>query len=283
MHLATLVGSFSQGADDNPTVAMVEAAFAASGIHARYINCEVAPRNLGDAVRGAWAMGWEGFNCSIPHKIAVIEFLDGLGKSAGLIGAVNCVVRRGDGFIGENTDGRGFVEALRPVKVPAGCDVVVLGAGGAGRAIGVELGLAGARSVTIVNRDPTRGRDLAATIARGTGAQSRWHPWDAPYRIPETAEVLVNATSVGLTPHDDEMPMVERATLRPELVVADVVFNPPRTRLLQEAASRGATTVDGLGMLVEQGVLSVRYWTGLDADRHVMRQALSRAFGLGDG
>ena len=282
MYLSTLVGSFSQGADANPTVVMIEAAFAAGGETARYINCEVTPDDLGDAVRGARAMGWRGFNLSIPHKVTVIDFLDGMGASAELIGAVNCVVRRGDRLIGENTDGRGFVEALRPVLTPAGIDAVVLGAGGAGRAIAVELGLAGARSVTIVNRDPARGQDLSETVRNGTDAASSWQPWDAPYAVPASAAVLVNATSVGLTPNTDAVPAVDLDSLRPDLVVADVVFNPPQTRLLQESAARGAVTVDGLGMLVEQGVLSVRYWTGIEPDRTVMRTALAQALGIPD-
>ena len=109
--LSALVGSFAMPAAENPTVAMIEAAFKHHQLDARYINCEVAPQNLGDAARGARAMGWRGFNCSIPHKVAIIQHLDGLGPSAATIGAVNCAVRRGDKLIGENTDGVGFMES----------------------------------------------------------------------------------------------------------------------------------------------------------------------------
>ncbi len=151
-HLSQLVGSFSQGAADNPTVAMVEAAFRHHGLDMRYINCEVPPELLGDAVRGAKAMGWLGFNCSMPHKVAVIQHLDGLGESAAIMGAVNCAVLRGGKLIGENTDGKGFLESLTPVIDPAGKSVVMFGAGGAARAIGVELALAGAARITVVNR-----------------------------------------------------------------------------------------------------------------------------------
>ena len=104
--LSVLTGSFATPAAENPTVAMVEAAYRHHGLDARYINCDVAPAALGDAVRGAQAMGWVGFNCSIPHKVAVIEYLDGLGESAAVIGAVNCAVHRDGRWIGENTDGR---------------------------------------------------------------------------------------------------------------------------------------------------------------------------------
>src|SRR5215218_9714824 len=157
--LSLLTGSFSQGADDNPTVEMIEAAYRHHGIDARYINCEVGPAALADAVRGARAMGWAGFNCSIPHKVAVIEHLDGLAESAAVIGAVNCAVRRDGAYVGENTDGQGFLTALRSVTDPRGKSVVVFGAGGAARAIAVEAALAGARRVTIVNRGPERGAD----------------------------------------------------------------------------------------------------------------------------
>ena len=117
--LSILTGSFATPAAENPTVAMIEAAYAHHGLDARYINCDVAPGGLGDAVRGARAMGWVGFNCSIPHKLAVIEHLDGLADSASVIGAVNCVVRRDDALVGENTDGQGFMTALRGVIDPA--------------------------------------------------------------------------------------------------------------------------------------------------------------------
>src|SRR3984893_2936894 len=141
---------------------MIEAAYEHHHIDARYINCDVVPEALGDAVRGARAMGWIGFNCSIPHKVSVIRYLDGLGSSAALIGAVNCVVRRDDRFVRETTYGQGFFTALRTVVGPSGKRVVLFGAGGAARAISVETALAGAATVTIVNRDPTRGSELAA-------------------------------------------------------------------------------------------------------------------------
>src|SRR5579863_8799282 len=150
--LPELVGSMSQGAAGNPTVAMIEAAFAHHGLHWRYINMEVTPDDLAAAVRGARAMGFRGFNCSLPHKVAVIEHLDGLGESAAVMRAVNCVVRRGEQLIGENTDGKGFLKSLACVTDPRGKTVVMYGAGGAARAIAVELGLAGVRKITIVNR-----------------------------------------------------------------------------------------------------------------------------------
>jgi shikimate dehydrogenase len=176
--LSLLTGSFATPAAENPTVAMVEAAYRHHDVDARYINCDVAPEGLGDAVRGARAMGWAGFNCSIPHKVAVSEHLDGLADSAAVIGAVNCVVRRDGRYIGENTDGQGFVASLRSVVDPAGKTIVVLGAGGAARAIAVEAALAGAAAITIVNRDPARGSTLVALLDDRTRARADLVTWD---------------------------------------------------------------------------------------------------------
>ncbi len=126
--LSVLTGSFSSPAAGNPTVAMIEAAYQHHGLDARHINCEVPSHLLGDAVRGARAMGWSRFNLSIPHKVAVIEHLDRLAESAQIIGAVNCLVRVGDELVGENADGQGFLSSLRTVRDPAGKAVVLLGA-----------------------------------------------------------------------------------------------------------------------------------------------------------
>ena len=136
--LSTLTGCFAMPAAENPTVVMVEAAYHHHGLDWRYINCEIPPALLGDAVRGARAMGWAGFNCSLPHKVAVIEHLDGLGQSAEIMGAVNAVVRRGERYIGENTDGKGFVQSLQGLIGPKGKNVMIFGAGGAARAVSVN-------------------------------------------------------------------------------------------------------------------------------------------------
>jgi shikimate dehydrogenase len=265
-------GSFSSPAAGNPTVVMVEAAYRHHGIDARYLNCEVAPGALRDAVGGARAMGWAGFNCSLPHKVAVIDHLDRLAESAEVIGAVNTVVATHGELVGHNTDGQGFVESLRTVVDPAGLEVVVLGAGGAARAVAVETALAGAARVTVVNRTERRGAELARLVTAGTGVPAASVPWDQPYAVPATTDVVVHATSVGFG-DGDALVALELDSLREGLVVADVVVSPPRTALLRAAEARGARTLDGLGMLVGQGALAVRHWTGIEPDREVMRTA----------
>jgi shikimate dehydrogenase len=277
--LSLLTGSFATPADENPTVAMIEAAYRHHGLRARYVNCDVAPDRLGDAVRGAQAMGWVGFNCSIPHKLAIVEHLDGLAESAQLIGAVNCVVDRDGRLVGENTDGQGFVTSLRTVIDPAGTSIVLFGAGGAARAIAVESALAGAASITVVNRNPTRGAELVELLNERTDAHAELVVWDRAYRVPAGTDIVVNATSIGLFPDVDARLDLDPDSLQPGMVVADVIPNPPRTRLIRDAEARGATVLDGLGMLVNQGVISIRHWTGVEADPAVMRHTLEELFG----
>jgi shikimate dehydrogenase len=189
--LSTITGSFSTPAGDNPTVAMVEAAYRHHGVDARYLNCEVPVERLGDAVRGAVAMGWVGFNCSLPHKVAVIAHLDRLAPSAEIIGAANCVVRRDGELVGENTDGQGFLAALRTVVDPAGRSIALFGAGGAARAIAVEAALGGAAHVTVINRDPGRGQELVALIRDRTPAAADLLVWDGPARLPEDEQGVI--------------------------------------------------------------------------------------------
>ena len=277
--LHELVGSMSQGAAGNPTVAMIEAAFAHHGLPWRYVNLEVTPADLGAAVKGARAMGFRGFNCSLPHKVTVIPHLDGLGESAAVMGAVNCVVRRGDKLIGENTDGKGFLKSLAAVIDPKGQSVVLFGAGGAARAIAVELGLAGVRKITVVNRSAARGGELVELLRSKLKLDAELVGWSGDYAVPSGTGAVINATSIGLYDPDARL-AVDVSSLKPGMVVADVVFNPPRSRLICDGEQRGCKTVDGLGMLVNQGVVGVQYWTGIEPDASVMRQALEAALGL---
>jgi shikimate dehydrogenase len=274
-----LTACFGKPVAENPTQAMVEAAYRHHGLSWRYLTIEVDPADLGDAVRGARAMGFAGFNCTIPHKVAVIPYLDGLGESAALMGAVNCVVRRGDKLIGENTDGKGFVTALRELTDPAGKRVVMFGAGGAARAIGVELALAGARSITIVNRSTERGREVVEMFTSRTKIAADFVRWQGDYKIPSGADIIINATSIGLFPDVDARLGLDVDSLKPGMIVADVIPNPPRTRLVRDAGARGCTVIDGLAMLVNQGVIGVEYWTGIRPDAGVMRRALEEVFG----
>jgi len=278
--LSTLTGSFSTPAADNPTVAVMEAAYRHHGLDARYLNCEVPPADLADAVRGARAMGWAGFNCSIPHKVTVIDQIDGLAESARIIGAVNCVVIRDGMMTGENTDGQGFVGALRTMRSPADARVCVLGAGGAARAIVVETALAGAAHVTIMARRIGEAEVLAELVRTHTPASADALELVPSMGVPVGTDILVNATNAGLQPDVEGMVDLDLETLAGVDLVADVVPNPPQTRLLREAQNRGCRTLDGLGMLVAQAAVNMELWTGVVADRPVMRRALEDALRL---
>jgi shikimate dehydrogenase len=182
-------------------------------------------------------------------------------------------------LIGENTDGKGFVRALVEAGVdPQGKRVVFLGAGGAAQAMSTELALAGASHITIVNRTDARGRTLVDALLRNTPAQAAFAPWQGDYAVPPDAGILVNATSIGLYP-DASMPAIDWTTIRPGLLVCDVIPNPPQTPFLKAAQARGARTLDGLGMLVYQGAIAFKLWTGADAPVEVMRHALAEVFG----
>ena len=278
---AELVGAFGDPIDENPTGIMQEAAFAAKNLDFRYLSIKVKAGDLAAAMQGLRAMNFRGINCTIPHKVEVLKYLDDIAPDAKLIGAVNTIVNEDGKLIGHNTDGKGF---LRSVRDDAGIDVrgkrvVFLGAGGAARAMSVELALAEATHITIVNRDEARGNDLTQLIIQSTSTQAEFTHWQGEYAIPENADVLVNATPVGLYPDVGNMPAVNLLTLRRNLLVCDVIPNPPDTAFLQAARSAGARTLDGLGMLVYQGAAAFKLWTGVDAPVDVMRKALENIFG----
>jgi shikimate dehydrogenase len=280
---AELVGVFGHPVAENPTIVMLEAAFAAMGINWRYLTIEVYPDDLAAAMRGLRAFNMRGINLTIPHKVAVLPYLDEVAPDARLMGAVNTVRREGDKLIGENTDGKGFLRALREDGQldPAGLRVVVLGAGGAARAITVELALAGAAHLTVINRSAARGQALVALLNEQTPVTAAFQPWAGTAAIPAGTQVVINATSIGLYPDVSAKPDIDYAGLTPAMLGCDVIPNPPHTPFLREAEARGARTLDGLGMLVYQGAIGFKMWTGLEAPVEVMHRALADAFGLG--
>ena len=279
-----LVGCYGFPVAENPTQAMIEPAFRQLGLDWRYLTLEVKPEGLADAVKGARAFGFRGFNCTIPHKVEVIQHLDGLGESAELMGAVNCAVNRDGKFIGENTDGKGFVSSLKELCDPAGKSMVLFGAGGAARAISVEMALAGVQRIILVNRSAERGQELTELLngkvaaAVGGALDVSFVPWDSVYSVPEDIDVVVNATSIGLYPDVDAKLALSVESLKPNMVVADVIPNPPETNLVRDARAAGCKVIDGLGMLVAQGVIGIEYWTGQTPDANVMRSALEEVF-----
>ncbi len=277
-----LVGVFGHPVAENPTCVMQDAAFEHLGLKWRYLTIEVKPAALPEAIRGIRAMGFKGINLTIPHKVAVMPLLDAIADDARLIGAVNTVRLAGDRLIGENTDGKGFLRGVREEAGvdPKGAHVVVLGAGGAARAIAVECALAGATPITIVNRSEERGAALADHLTQNLRATAHFVPWQGDFAVGKDTDILVNATSIGLFPDGDTMPPISMEALQTACLVCDVIPNPPDTRFIKTARARGHRTLTGLPMLVNQGAIGFKMWTGLDAPEKVMRVALEKAFGL---
>ncbi len=273
-----LITCFGMPIDENPTIVIMDAAFQAMGLDYLYDGVLVQPEDLGDAVRAIKALHLKGSNVTVPHKVAVMEHLDHIEPDAALIGAVNTIYVKDGETWGANTDGKGFVTALREADLnPQGKTFVLLGAGGAAKAIAVELALAKAKKLTIVNRTLSKAQALAELINEKTDAEAHAVAWDHTYAIPADTEILVNCTNIGLSP-DPNVPDVDFTTLRPETVVCDVIPNPPQTKFLQQAAAQGCRTLDGLSMLVNQGVIGLKIWTGQDAPAEIMKAALAEAF-----
>jgi shikimate dehydrogenase len=250
--------------------AMHNAAFRALGLNGVYLAFEVAPDRLAQAIAGMRGLGIRGLNLTIPHKEAVIPLLDGLTDAARHIGAVNTLFWDGERLVGDNTDAEGFLRALDEAGVnPAGQAVLVVGAGGAARAVVYALRQQGC-TVWLANRSRERAEALANAFGcAGVLPLER----DALTQVAAHADGLVNCTSLGMEPHADTTPPVPVEALPVGAWVCDLVYRPLQTRLLQAAAARGLTTIDGLGMLVHQGALAFERWTGSPAPVAILAQA----------
>lgn len=274
-----LVGVFGYPVDENPTVVIQDAAFAAKGLFWHYLTLMVKPNDLGDAMQSVRALNFKGINLTIPHKVACMPYLDEIDKSAKLIGAVNTVKNDGGKLIGYNTDGQGFTKSLSAESVNlSGATIALLGAGGAARAIAIETALAGAKKIYIINRNKERGQELAELVNSGTGCLAEYKEWIGTVSIPSDADILVNATSVGLYP-DISKPSIDMNCITKDLVVCDVIPNPANTPFLKQAGQMGAAKViSGEGMLVHQGAIGFEIWTGEKAPIDVMMNAIKKAF-----
>lgn len=274
-----LVGVFGDPIDDNPTVVLEEAGFEAMGLNYRYINYKVTPEDFDAAMKSLKALNMKGINLTMPHKIKVLPYLDEMSEAARIIGAVNTVNIKDGKLIGDNTDGKGFVLALKREGVElAGKKVTILGAGGAAKAIAVECALAGAVSINIFNRSKAPGAALADTVNNFTRAKGTYYPMNPGLKVPADTDILINATPIGLMPYPDRKPDIDYDTITSDMVVSDVVFNPAVTLFLKEAEKKGAKIVSGLGMLVSQGAMNFTIWTEKEAPYDIMYEALKKEF-----
>lgn len=300
-------GIFGHPVDHSLSPPMHNAAFAALGLDYIYVPFPVSPDSLPQAVTAVRALGLAGVNVTVPHKEAVLPLLDELSEAAALTGAVNTIVNRAGRLYGDNTDGRGFLRSLAEEAgfLPAGKTALIIGAGGAARAVAVQLALSGVKGLVLTNRTGRRANELAALLAERTGIEAAVALWpdsgravgaeaDAgdgdkstgpedifrPARQAVTfdeavqrSDLIVQATSLGLSRAAGPPPL-PNFLLGPEKVVCDLVYTPPDTAFLKLARKAGARTVSGLGMLLYQGVLAFELWTGAAAPVEVMREAL---------
>ncbi|MGI5916546.1 MAG: shikimate dehydrogenase [Anaerolineae bacterium] len=260
---------------------MHNAAFRALGLDWCYVPYAVPPERLTQAVAGFRGLGLRGLNATVPHKQALLALVDELTPAARAIGAVNTLRMVHDILVGHNTDAAGFIRALREAGFePEGCRALVLGAGGAARAVVYALAEQDAR-ITVLNRTVERAQSLAADMA-GIARE----PLDAAALDADTladlaleATLIVNATSLGMHPATENSPWPEEVPYPTGAFCYDLIYNPRETRLMRRAREVGARAVDGLGMLIHQGAEAFEWWTGVAAPIHVMRAACEAVLG----
>jgi shikimate dehydrogenase len=244
---------------------MHNSAFAAVGYNGIYLAFNVV--DIAAAVAGIRALGIKGVSITMPFKESVMDLLDDIDEPAEKIGSVNTVINRKGRLKGYNSDGLGAVKALMEKTSIKEKNIVILGAGGSARAIGIAVVSAGGR-LTIANRTVEKGERLARELG------ANFSPLSDLQRV-ETS-ILINATSVGMTPRSNDMPVGEEMLER-DMVVMDIVYSPVRTRLLSSAEVKGCRTIDGIAMLVNQGALQFEWWTGVRAPVEIMKKAVYEA------
>lgn len=250
--------------------------FSMLGINGIYLPLKVDEKALGNALKGLKAMGFKGFNITIPYKEAVLPYLDEASGEVRLLGAVNTVKVCGDRFYGYNTDGDGFMRSFFEETGTGFSDkhVCILGAGGTARTLAIKAATENAGRIGIINRTAARAEDVASCVNKAmrdagrredTAFTAEYGSREA-YEMLSGSDVIINATSVGMYPHAGNSPLSDDFVFRKEQVVYDVIYNPPVTRLISQAASRGCKTVNGAGMLFYQGVRAFEIWMGIEVD-----------------
>lgn len=257
--------------------AMHNAAFKKLDLDFEYLPFEIKEKDLPEVLQGFRALHVAGFNVTIPYKETVVPLLDEVTELAKIIGAVNTVVNREGLLVGYNTDGAGFIESLKEDgKIdPAGKTIVLLGAGGAAHAVSVTLAEAKAGSLTVVDIQAEKAKELAEYVGAYFDMKCQTAAADSQelQKAIDQADLLVNSTPIGMHPKIGASPISDNIKLHPKLFVYDLVYNPAETKLMKKAKAAGGKTCGGLGMLVRQGALAFTLWTGEEAPLQVMRKA----------
>ncbi len=273
-----MTGMLGHPVAENPIDRMFDAVYAHYGLPWQFWKCDVAAQDLPAAIAGTRALGFRGYGITVPYKIAAIPHLDAIDEDARVIGAANYVTVEDGRLIGHNNDGKGVVKAILKVTPIAGKRVVILGAGGAGRAMAVELGWAGAAHLTVVTRREEQGREVADLVHRAADIPTDWRAWDGVVTIPEGTDILMNATTLGSAPELAPVPVAWDGA-GPGLTAVDVITNPRLTPFLTTAKQRGCAVVDGVEMLVQLAMQLFESWTGVTPEEDVFQRAVSAALG----
>ncbi|WP_372632380.1 shikimate dehydrogenase [Cohnella sp.] len=256
---------------------MLNRAFRETGVNGAYAAFHVVPERLEQAIAGVRGLGFRGLNVTIPHKVEVMKYLDEISEGARAAGAVNTIVNENGRLIGYNTDGIGYVRSLKEEAEPdlSGKTIVVLGAGGAARGILWALAQEGPAAVFVANRTEARAAELAASFPAELGISAV--PWNGLRSVAAEADVVINTTSVGMSPNVDALPM-DPYWMRPGAVASDLIYNPLKTAFLSGAEERGCRIHGGLGMFIYQGAYAFEYWTGQPAPVAPMREVVLASF-----
>ena len=260
---------------------MHNAAFKKLGLDNIYVPFHVKAEELEDAINGAFALSIKGLNVTIPHKTEVIKYLDYLDIAAGLIGAVNTIEFGENGAIGHNTDGIGAVRAIEEVNSVKNKKVMILGAGGAARAISFQILLSGAESLVISNRTIEKASELRNDLVEKLEPDVKVTDLgDELEKELKDTDILVNTTPIGMYPNISQKPLVTADMMHEGLIVNDIVYNPLKTGLIVEAEKAGAETISGVKMLMYQGVEAFKIWTGIEPPVEVFQRALMNEMNL---
>ena len=278
-----LTGFFAKPASHSLSPLMHNLAFSHWGIDAVYLAFEVDQTNLRQAVESIRTLDMLGVNVSMPNKTAVLAYLDQLSPEAELIGAVNTIVHQEQRLIGYNTDGMGFVRSVNETGHPIkNQKIVVLGAGGAAKAIVVQMALEGAQEITIYKRLNATFlplKEYFVKVSEKTGCPIRLHDYADESQLAldlSQANLLINATDIGMGSKKDQLPIADVKLLHSQLAVFDLIYSPSETRLIQEAQKMGIKAYNGLGMLIHQGAIAFELWTHREMPVQNIREQLEQ-------
>jgi shikimate dehydrogenase len=274
-----MTGMLGHPVAENPIDRMFDAVYAHHGLNWQFWKNDIASEaDLALAVAALRPLGYRGMAITVPWKVAVIPLLDAVDDDVRAIGAANYMTIEDGRLIGHNNDGKGLVKAIAKQVPLAGQRVVMLGAGGAGRAMAVEIAWAGAAQLTLVTRREEQGREVAERVRQAAGVPCDWQPWQSPVRLPEGTTMLMNATHLGCAPELEPVPLAWE-TLPAGCLVVDVITNPRITPFLATARERGCPVVDGVEMLVQLAMQIFERWTGVSPEEAVFQQAVAAALG----